>query len=249
MWTDTHCHVDDVTVIDAARAAGVTRMVTIGTDLESSRQAIETARANEGVWASVGLHPHDAKNGVDGLEELLGAEEVVAVGECGLDYFYEHSPRDVQRDAFAAQIAMAKTHGLALVIHSRDAWDDSFAVLDEVGVPARTIFHCFTGGPAEATLALERGTALSFSGIVTFKNADDLRAAAAMCPADHLLIETDSPFLAPVPHRGQPNEPAFVPVIGAAIAQVRGMTVAEVEALTWENASRWLQLRPGASPT
>lgn len=248
MWTDSHCHIDDAAIVERARAADVTRMVTIGTDLASSRAAVAFASEHDGVWATVGLHPHDAKEGLDGFAELLDGPHVVAVGECGLDYYYDHSPRDVQREVFAAQIALAHSHDLALVIHTRDAWDNTFAVLDDAGVPSRTVFHCFTGGPAEAERALERGAALSFSGIATFKNADDVRAAAAMCPADRILVETDSPYLTPVPHRGQPNEPAFVPLVGAAIAQVRGVEVAAIEALTWENAARVLQLRDFAEP-
>jgi TatD DNase family protein len=248
MWTDSHCHVDDPAVVDAARAAGVTRLVNIGTDVESSGHAVEFAAAHDDVWAAVGVHPHDAKQGMDGLADLLEHPKVVAVGECGLDYYYEHSPREVQRDVFARHIELALSRALPLVIHSRDAWEDTFAVLDEAGVPARTVFHCFTGGPADAERCLERGAALSFSGIVTFKNADDVRAAAAMCPADRLLVETDSPFLAPVPHRGQRNEPAFVPLVGAGLAQVRGVPVADIEALTWANATNWLELRPPEGP-
>ena len=248
MWTDSHCHIDDGAVVERARAGGVTRMVTIGTDLASSRAAIAFASEHDGVWATVGLHPHDAKDGLDQFAELLDAPGVVAVGECGLDYHYDHSPRDVQRAAFETQIALAHSHDLALVIHTREAWDDTFAILDDVGLPSRTVFHCFTGGPAEAERCLERGAALSFSGIVTFKNADDVRGAAAMCPPDRVLVETDSPYLTPVPHRGQPNEPAFVALVGAAIAQVRGIGVDEIEALTWENAARLLQLRDFGHP-
>jgi TatD DNase family protein len=243
VWTDSHCHIDDAAAVEAARAAGVTRLVTVGTDLATSRAAIETARAHPGVSATVGLHPHDAAIGLDGLAELLGEPGVVAVGECGLDYYYDHSPRPVQREVFAAQVAWANERGLPLVVHTRDAWDDTFAVLDDVGTPARTVFHCFTGGPAEAERALERDAALSFSGIVTFKNADEVRAAAAMCPENRLLIETDSPYLTPVPHRGQPNQPALVPLVGAAIARIRGIAEADVAALTWENASNSLLLR------
>ena len=247
MWTDSHCHIDGADAVKTARDAGVTRMVTIGTDLESSRTAIATAAAHDGVWATVGLHPHDAKTGLDGLADLLGAPQVVAVGECGLDYHYDHSPREVQRDVFAAQIELAKRHDLSLVIHTREAWDDTFAILDEVGVPERTIVHCFTGGPAEAERCLERGTALSFSGIVTFKGADDVRAAARICPDDRLLVETDAPFLTPVPHRGTPNSPALVPLVGAALAAAREVDVSEIEALTWANAANWLQLRPSVN--
>jgi TatD DNase family protein len=152
----------------------------------------------------------------------------VAVGECGLDYHYDHSPRAVQREAFAAQIALAHRYGLALVVHSREAWDDTLSVLQAEGVPERTVFHCFTGGAVEARRCLDLGGFLSFSGIVTFKGAADVREAAALCPAERLLVETDSPFLAPVPHRGKPNEPAYLPLVGAAVAAARGESPADV---------------------
>jgi TatD DNase family protein len=194
------------------------------------------------VWATAGVHPHEAAAGIEGLEALLADPEVVAVGECGLDYFYEHSPREAQREVFAAQIALAHRHGLPLVIHSRDAWDDTFDVLAAEGTPPSTVFHCFTGGPDEARRCLGVGAHLSFSGIITFKAADDLRAAAAICPLDRLLIETDSPYLAPVPHRGQPNRPALVPLVGAAVAAVRGVEVDEIAAATWANAEAFYRL-------
>jgi TatD DNase family protein len=154
------------------------------------------------------------------------------VGECGLDYHYEHSPRDVQRDVFARQIALAHAHRLPLVIHTRAAWDDTFAILDREGVPERTVFHCFTGGPLEAEACVARGAWLSISGIVTFKNADDVRAAVAVTPLDRLLVETDSPFLAPVPHRGQRNVPAHVGLVGAAVALQKGVDVAAISSHT-----------------
>jgi TatD DNase family protein len=231
-WTDNHCHLpagaDAAGPIERARAAGVTRLITVGTDAEHSRQAIEIAAAHDGVWATVGLHPHDASNGVDSIVGLLDEPRVVAVGECGLDYYYDHAPRGAQRTVFAAQIALAFERDLALVIHTRDAWADTFDLLGREGVPDRTVLHCFTGGPAEARRALDLGIRLSFSGIVTFKNAGDLREAAALCPLDQLLVETDSPYLAPVPHRGRPNEPALVPLVGAAIAAVKGVSVDDV---------------------
>ena len=247
-WTDSHCHVpfegagDVAEIFEQARRAGVTRMIDVGTDADQSAIAIQVARSHEGVWATVGLHPHDAKNGVDTIVPLLGEPEVVAVGECGLDYHYDHSPRPVQREAFAAQIALAASHDLALVIHTREAWDDTFAILAADGVPERTVFHCFTGGPKEARRALDLGAHLSFSGIVTFKAADDLRAAAALCPLDRLLVETDSPFLAPVPHRGRTNEPALVTLVGAAVATVKAVGVDAVEAATWDNAEKVFRL-------
>ncbi len=245
-WTDNHCHLpagsDATAVVDAAREAGVTRLITVGTDVEHSRQAIAVARAHAQVWATAGVHPHDAAGGLDGLEALLGQPEVVAVGECGLDYHYDHSPRDAQRTAFAGQVAMAHAHDLALVIHTREAWPDTFDILAAEGVPARTVLHCFTGGPDEARRGLDLGMHVSFSGIVTFKSADDVRQAAAICPLDRVLVETDSPYLAPVPHRGQPNRPALVPLVGAAVAEAMGVDTDLVAESTWANAERLYRL-------
>lgn len=240
MWADSHCHLQYEGIppeaVDEAEAAGVGRVVCVGTDAEQSAKAIEVARANPGrVWATAGLHPHDATKGVDGIVGLLDATEVVAIGECGLDYHYDHSPRSVQRDVFAAQVALARAHRLALVVHTREAWDDTFAVLGAEGVPERTILHCFSGGPDEARRVLDLGAYLSFSGILTFKSADDVRAAAALAPLDRVLVETDAPYLAPVPHRGRPNHPAHVPLVGAALATVKGLAPAAVEAATWSN--------------
>jgi TatD DNase family protein len=158
------------------------------------------------------------------------------VGECGLDYHYDHSPRDVQRDVFAAQVALAHAHDLALVIHTREAWDDTLAILEAEGVPERTVFHCFSGGPVEARRCLDLGAHLSFSGIVSFPSADDLRAAAAACPAERLLVETDSPYLAPLPHRGKRNQPAWVTLVGEAVAAARGEPAEAVAEATWRNA-------------
>jgi TatD DNase family protein len=246
-WTDDHCHLPDdlgaaAAQVAEAYAAGVTRMVTVGTTVGHSAAAIALAHNLEGVVATAGVHPHDASDGLDGLEALLDEPEVVAVGECGLDYHYDHSPRDVQRDVFARQIEFAHKHDLALVIHTREAWDDTFAVLAEQGVPPRTVFHCFTGGVDEATRALGVGGYLSFSGIVTFPSANDVRAAAAMCPLDRLLVETDAPYLTPVPHRGQPNRPAFVTLVGAAIADAKSASVEEIAAVTWTNADALFRL-------
>ncbi|MGI8663516.1 MAG: TatD family hydrolase [Acidimicrobiales bacterium] len=243
-WTDDHCHLaeDDATAaeqIAEATAAGVTRLITVGTDVARSAACIRVARANHGVvWATAGVHPHEARGGIDGLEELLGEPEVVAVGECGLDFHYDHSPRDDQRRVFAAQIALAHTHDKALVIHTRSAWDDTFDVLAVEGVPERTVFHCFSGGPPEAARCLELGGHLSFSGIITFPSAPELREAARLCPSERLLVETDAPYLAPVPHRGRANRPALVAVVGEALAAARGEPVEVVAAATWANAAR-----------
>jgi TatD DNase family protein len=244
-WIDDHCHLGDgsdrwpdagPTIVEA-HEAGVERMITVGCDLPSSLQAIAVASAHDGVWATAGVHPHDAAGGIAGIEDLLADPVVVAVGECGLDYHYDHSPREVQREVFAAQIALAHAHDLALVVHTREAWEDTFDILIAEGVPARTVIHCFTGGPDEARRCLDLGTWLSFSGIVTFPGAPEVREAAVLCPLDRLLVETDAPFLAPVPHRGKSNRPALVPVVGQAIADARAIPVARVAEVTWENAS------------
>ncbi len=274
-WFDSHCHLQDefadlaeagavgphadrlTGVIARAAEAGVTRLVCVGTGAASSAEAVALVRSSrrpdgvavaEGVelWATIGLHPHDAVDGVDSLDGLLSAElgpdaspaprVVVGIGECGLDYHYDHSPRPVQRDAFARQIDLAHRHGLALVVHTREAWDDTVQILTTVGVPERTIIHCFTGGPDEARRCLDLGASLSFSGVVTFKNAAPVREAAALCPMDRLLVETDAPFLAPVPHRGTLNEPSRVPLVGATVAQVKGITTQELAAVSTANA-------------
>ena len=242
MWADSHCHLqyEGITedALAAAAAAGVGRIICVGTDAPQSERAIEVARAHPGtVWATVGLHPHDAKHGVDGIVGLLDAPEVVGVGECGLDYYYDHSPREVQRQAFAAQIALAHERGLALVVHTRDAWDDTFAILRAEGVPERTVVHCFTGGPDEARRSLDLGASLSFSGIMTFKNAAYVREAAALAPLDRVLVETDAPYLAPVPHRGKPNQPAHVTLVGTALAALKGVPAEDVEQATWANTA------------
>lgn len=247
-WADSHCHLHDERVdaeqaVPVARAAGVARMVTVGCDEATSLAAIRCAARFDDVWATAGLHPHDAVDGLDWVQALLddpAARRVVGVGECGLDYFYEHSPREAQRAVFAEQIHLAHDHGLPLVVHTRDAWDETFAILAAEGTPDSTIFHCFSGGPAEAErcLALHDGVFLSFSGIVTFKTATALREAAGITPLDRLLVETDSPYLAPVPHRGRSNQPAFVPLVGAAIAVAKGLEVGEVEAATWSATAR-----------
>ena len=262
-WTDSHCHlqgryaehdVDDGTdsavrsTLERARAAGVTRAVCIGTDAASSAEAIRLAGLGglaTALWATVGLHPHEASTSTRGLRELLvgaGAERVVAVGECGLDYYYEHSPRAAQLEALADQVALAVEHDLALVLHVRDAFDDLFGLLGEVGVPDRTVVHCFSGGPEEARRCVAAGMVVSVSGIVTFKNAGSLRDAVRGVPIDRLMVETDSPFLAPVPLRGSPNEPANVALVGAAVADLLGLQVEGLAEATSATASRVFRL-------
>jgi len=243
-WVDSHCHLQLAggdEHVARARAAGVEWMVCVGTDLETSQAALTLADRHPDVYAAVGLHPHDAsKLGAEWglLEPLCVSDACVAIGECGFDLFYEHSPRDEQETAFRFQIRLAHHAHKPLVIHSRDAWDDTFRVLDDERVPERTIFHCFTGGPEEAAAAIERGCYLSFSGIVSFKNAEALRDAARLVPADRMLVETDSPFLTPEPYRGRENEPALVVTVGAALARARGVEPEEIAELTRVNAVR-----------
>ncbi len=243
-WIDSHCHLQlgnggAKGALERAAAAGVGRLICIGTDLATSREAVDLAGSREEVWATVGLHPHDASrhhSEWDGLRQLAGAPRVVGVGEAGFDLHYRHSPEAAQEESFRAQVRLATELDRALVIHSREAWDQTFAVLESEGVPSRTVFHCFTGGPGEARRALDLGAWLSFSGIVSFPGAGEVREAAALTPSDRLLVETDSPFLAPVPHRGRPNEPAYLPAVGAAVAAARNTTPEAVAELTRNNA-------------
>ncbi len=252
MWFDNHCHLttiedDPSEVVSFAVSEGVTRLLTVGCSVADSIEAIEIASDFDNVWATAGVHPHEAAGGIEGLELLLNNDNVVAVGECGLDYFYEHSPREAQMDVFAQQIGLAHKHDLALVIHSRDAWEDTFNVLDECGVPQRTVFHCFTGSPAEVKAAADRDIYLSFSGIVTFPSASELQAAAKVAPLDRVLVETDSPFLAPVPFRGKANKPALVSVVGQFLADHIGISADELAAQTTSNAHTLYNIDPGVT--
>jgi TatD DNase family protein len=256
-WIDSHCHLQEryvagedeagaLAALEHAATVGVAGVVCVGTDEATSRQAVDLARRTAGmegvpaVRAVVGVHPHEGAPDLAWLSALLaeGAPEVVGVGECGLDYHYDNAPRAEQRRSFAAQLHLAQEHDLAVVIHARDAWEDLFDVLGTEGMPRATVLHCFTGGPAEAARLLEIGATISFSGIVTFKNAQEVRDAAALVPATSLLVETDSPFLAPVPHRGQPNEPAMVGVVGRALSEARGESEDDTAAATSANAAR-----------
>ncbi len=244
-WFDSHAHLwslssepDDA--LERARAAGVQAVVCVGTDAASSEASVAVAARHDDVRATVGLHPHDAARLDDEWETIVAlasAPAVVAIGETGLDFYYQHSPADAQETAFRRHIGLAKQLDRALVIHTRDAWADTFRILHDEGPPARTVFHCFTGGPDEARGALDLDAWLSFSGIVSFRNADDVRAAAALTPLGRLLVETDAPYLAPVPHRGRENEPAFVPLVGAALAAAKGLEPTQVAAATTAAAS------------
>jgi TatD DNase family protein len=259
-WTDAHCHLQDsflgdeeteaqlIETLARAYDGGVDRVVVIGTDATTSAQALMITDVDNPVdiYATVGLHPHDARQDLNPVLELArkGHPKLVGIGECGLDYFYEHSPRVDQRRAFASQIALAHELDLALVIHARDAFDDLFELLASEGVPERTVIHCFTGTSEDALACLELGCDISISGVVTFKNAEALREAVRLVPLERLHVETDSPFLAPVPYRGKANEPAFVTVVGEFVAELRGESFVEVRQATRANTARLFRLPP-----
>ncbi len=239
---DSHLHLTDErlrgdleAVLASAREAGVEEMVTIGTSPEDSEAACLVAAAHPGIGASAGLHPHEASAFgpavMEALERLASRPEVVAIGETGLDFHYDHSPRDAQRRAFEAQVELAESASLPLIVHSRDADEDTAALIRRVGGRVRGVLHCFTGGDALLDAALEAGWYVSFSGIVTFRSWGGA-ALVARVPADRLLIETDSPYLAPVPERGHRNEPAFIVHTCSAVADQRGEEAARVAAST-----------------
>ncbi|HVM12845.1 MAG TPA: TatD family hydrolase [Egibacteraceae bacterium] len=248
MYTDTHCHlelidgepVDDV--VARAREAGVTTLVTVGVDLASSAECVRTASAYDGVYAAVGIHPHNAIEATDHVLSRLAAvaehPRVVAIGETGLDYFRDHSPRIRQEESFREHIRLAKDLDKALVVHDRDAHDDVVAVLDDERAPERTVFHCFSGDEKLVRLCAERGWFMSFAGNVTFSNAPQLREAAAVAPPELIVTETDSPYLSPHPYRGRPNEPARVALTVAQLAELHGRDAEEMGRLTSANARR-----------
>lgn len=249
---DTHCHLDmlpaPALAMGEAREAGVTAVVTVGIDLPSSHEAVRLAGEQPDVWATVGIHPHEAHRCTEELlvelDELADEERVVAVGECGLDYYRDLSPRDDQRRAFVAQIELARRHGLPLVVHVREAGEEALGLLAEHAAGLAVIMHCFSLA-AQIDDCVERGYYASFAGNLTYKNAADLRAAAARIPEDRLLVETDAPFLAPVPYRGQSNHPALVRHTAAVLAEVRGCSLGQAALVTTANARRVFGLPGG----
>jgi TatD DNase family protein len=248
MFTDSHCHLnykglveEQQAVLDRARSAGVDTMLNISTRQAEWDEVIGVAEREPDVWASVGIHPHEADAHPDvqtaTLVERARHPRVVGIGESGLDFYYDHSDRDRQRASFRAHIAAARESGLPIIVHTRDAEEDTHSILgEEMGKGAFTgVIHCFTASRDFADKALGLGLFISISGIVTFKNARDLQESARMIPSDRLLIETDAPFLAPVPHRGRPCEPAFVADTARFLADLRGEPVEALAAQTGAN--------------
>jgi TatD DNase family protein len=249
-FVDSHCHLDSEQfdgdreqVIKRALAAGVERMVAIGTgngppDLEAG---VRMADRYSCFYATVGVHPHDAGKASEDtfkrVADLLAHPKVIAIGEIGLDYHYDFSPRERQRDVFVEQLGIARHAGKPIVIHTREAWDDTISLLREHW-NGGGIMHCFSGGPAEARQALDLGFYLSFGGIVTFPKATEIQEAARIAPADRILIETDAPYLAPVPRRGKRNEPAYIVETARKLAELRGESLEDVAATTSANFAR-----------
>jgi TatD DNase family protein len=252
MLIDSHCHLDSArfdddraSMIARARESGVMRMMTIGCSVENSERALGLAKAHRDVFCSVGVHPHEAEGAtpdfIDSLRALARHPKVRAIGECGLDYYYDHSPRDVQQRVFRAQITLARELAMPLVIHVRDAWDDCLRILDDEKAE-RVLIHCFTGTRENAESSIARGYMLSIPGVVTFKDPGALHDVVKTAPLDRLLVETDSPFLSPMPHRGKRNEPAFVRHVAEKVAELRSMPVDEVVHATGTNAMRFFSL-------
>ncbi|MFC4351388.1 TatD family hydrolase [Fodinicurvata halophila] len=252
MLVDSHCHLDYLEregtdldeIVARARSNGVERLVTICTKLSEFDQVLGIARRFPELYCSVGVHPHEAgREGLEDAERLLELSQdpkVVGIGETGLDYYYENSPRQAQQVSFRAHISASRESGLPLIVHARDADEDTIAILREEyqSGPYPGVIHCFTAGPALAEAALEIGFYISLAGIITFKKADEIRETVRNVPMDRLLVETDSPFLAPVPKRGKRNEPSYVVHTAEKLADIKGVSPEEIAARTSENFDR-----------
>jgi TatD DNase family protein len=250
MFIDSHCHLDDErfagdleAVLDRAAAAGVTRILTIGTGDGPPEvdRAVRLAERYPQVYASIGVHPHNAakvtSQTYEDLRVLSAHAKVIAFGEIGLDYHYDFSPREIQREVFINQLHLARAMNLPITIHTREAWDDTMSILREHW-SGEGVMHCFTGDPLQAKEALDLGFHLGYGGVLTFKTADDIRESARITPADRLLIETDAPWLAPIPYRGKRNEPAMMIETVRKLAEIRGTTPADIGSITTANFER-----------
>ena len=246
-FIDSHAHLDHLDFKDAteevlarARESGVSQIITVASTLQSTRACLALAREHPGLFATAGIHPHDAADArpgdMESVEELVSSPAVVAVGETGLDYHYDLSPRPQQRDLMARHVEVSGRLDKPLVIHVREAHDDAVAILKETHCqPLKGVIHCFTGDLPQARQYIELGLYISFSGIVTFPKSKEIQEVAAWAPADRILVETDSPYLAPVPFRGKRNEPSFVVHTGAFVARLRELEVGELARITSKN--------------
>ncbi len=250
MYVDSHCHLnhqqfddDLVTAITRAESSGVAQMVVVGFDVDSSERAVELAESYPSLYAAVAVHPHDAKNYDSAAElrilELARSERVVAIGEIGLDFHYDFSEREAQYAAFRSQLALAAELELTVIIHCREAYPETLEVLEEgLSRESGGVMHCWAGNSEDARRALALGMYLGFGGVVTFKNADSVREVLAATPLDRILLETDAPYLAPVPYRGKRNEPSYIPLIAQRVAEELGSDLSVIERATTENALR-----------
>jgi len=262
MFIDSHAHIDGPefdadrhAVIQRARDAGVSAILNVGTGDPHSgalERAVELGEKHENVYTALGVHPHDARLFDDRAEQRLGelvrqSPRVIAWGEIGLDFHYDNSPRDAQRDVFRRQLRLARDANLPVIVHTREAEEETIDILksDWAGSNLPGIMHCFSGSLALALQSIELGFSISFSGIVTFKKADDLRAVASQVPLDRLLIETDCPFLSPMPFRGKRNEPAYVVEVARCLAQLRELSLQEMARITTENFTKLFKIKPG----
>ncbi|MHC4361841.1 MAG: TatD family hydrolase [Planctomycetota bacterium] len=252
---DTHCHLtfDDLArdidgVIERSRAAGVTGWITVGTDMEENQKALELTARFENLYAAVAIHPHDAKtvtaDTIGQLRHLAQNEKVVAIGETGLDYHYDHSLHHDQRRAFAQHLKIAAEFNLPVIIHSRKAFDETIEILDQYGADVKkVVFHCFSGSAEQAKIVLDKGYHISFTGVVTFKNAEKTRRAAAVIPVERLMLETDCPYMSPEPIRKQRvNEPALLIHIAKFLADLKGMSLDDFAAATTATAKAFFNL-------
>ncbi|MCS7215090.1 MAG: YchF/TatD family DNA exonuclease [Thermodesulfovibrio sp.] len=247
---DSHCHLEMFgeeipEIIKNASAAGITKILTIGSNIESIEETIRITEQYPMVYATVGIHPHETKSLNDEvlkkIFELSRHPKVVGIGEIGLDYHYEYSPRKVQQEAFILQLNLARDIGLPVVIHSREAFDDTISILKENNIN-KGVMHCFSGSLSQAKKAIKLGFFISISGVVTFKNAKKIKEVAKYVPDDYLMIETDAPYLAPEPMRGKRNEPAFLSYTAKALAELRGITIEDIDRITTLNANRLFKI-------
>lgn len=257
---DSHAHLgwdsfqdDRAEVISRAFESGISQIVQAGVDFKSLPECLQIAEEFPNIFNGVGLHPHEAKywdgDSADIVRDAFKHKSVVAIGECGLDFYYNHSERDVQLQVFREQVRLCRELDKPLIIHTRDAWDDTFTILEQEGKgELRGVFHCFTGGPAQMPTIANLGFYVSFSGILTFKSARDIQAAAPMVAADRLLVETDSPYLAPEGKRGKRNEPSFIWITAEKLAKLREVSLDEVAEQSSANARRLFSLPQPDSP-